>query len=173
MSQFNLDDRPEQIHETVFVAPGAVVVGDVVIGQNSSLWYGVVIRGDVERITIGRNTNIQDNCVLHSDPSIPCSIGDRVTVGHAAIVHGADVQDDVLIGMRALIMNRAVIGKGSVIAAGAVVTENTIIPPGSLVVGMPAKVRGLASETHAAMIDRGWRRYVDAGRAYRSKLSST
>lgn len=172
MSQFSLDDRPHQIQPSAFIAPDVVIIGDVKLGSNSSVWYGAVIRGDVAPISIGENTNIQDTCVLHADPGAACTIGDRVTVGHGAIVHGATVEDDVLIGMRAVVMNHAVIGSGSVIAAGAIVTEKTIIPPGSLVVGTPAKVRGPAAKTHAEMIDRGWRRYVDAGQAYRAKLST-
>ena len=168
MTQFEIKPRPHQIDPSAFVAGTATIIGDVVIGPHASIWFGAVLRGDVVRITIGQQTNIQDNCVLHGDPDVPCRIGDRVTVGHAALVHGATIQDDVLVGMRSVIMNHAVIGRGSVVAAGAIVTEGTVVPPHSVVVGIPARVRAAAGEDHAAMIDRGWRRYVDAAAAYRA-----
>ena len=132
--------RPEQVAEDVFVAPGAQIVGDVTIGSESSVWFNAVLRGDSEAIRVGGRTNIQDNCVLHADPGFPCTLGDGVTVGHAAVLHGAMVGDNVVIGMHAVVMNGAQIGRDSLIAVGAVVTERTVIPPGSLVMGLPAKV---------------------------------
>ena len=136
--------HPELLDPTVFVAEGARLIGDVTIGAESSVWFNAVLRGDREAIRIGRQTNVQDLCMLHADPGIPCTLGDRVSVGHAAIVHGATVEDDVLIGMRAVVMNRARIGAGSIIGVGAVVTEDTEIPPGSVVIGVPGKVKGEA-----------------------------
>ena len=168
--EFTLDTRDGQIDDSVFIADGAKVIGDVTIGPDSTIWYGVVVRGDTEPIRIGAATNIQDGCILHGDPGLPCIVGDRCTVGHAAIVHGAVVEDDVLIGMRATILNGARVGSGSVIAAGAIVTENTVVPPGSLVMGIPGKVRGECNETHRRMIADGTKHYVAAGRAYRERF---
>lgn len=139
--------RSEQVHPSVFVADGARIVGDVTIGEGSSIWFNAVLRGDTEPITIGRRTNIQDGCVVHTDPGFPCTIADGVTVGHAAVVHGARVGDNVTIGMHAVIMSGAVIGENSIVGVGAIVTEGTQVPAGSLVVGLPAKVkRSLAPE---------------------------
>ncbi|WP_149499343.1 gamma carbonic anhydrase family protein [Roseiconus lacunae] len=165
--KFHTDFRPEQIADTVFRADGAVILGDVTIGRESSVWFHSVIRGDVEVIEVGCQTNLQDHCVLHADPGFPCKIGDRVTVGHGAIIHGATVEDEVLIGMRAVVLNGATIGKGSLVAAGALVTEGMNVPPGSIVAGTPAKIRGEVSTRHQQMIQHGADHYVDAGKAYR------
>lgn len=159
--------RSELLDPSVFVAAGARIVGDVTIGAESSVWFNAVIRGDVEAIRIGRRTNIQDNCVLHADEGFPCVLGDDVTVGHAAIVHGAEVGDGVLIGMHAVVMNGAKIGAESIIGVGAVVTEGMVIPPRSLVKGLPGKVtrelleRELARNRHAA------EHYVQLAKQYR------
>lgn len=133
--------RPELIAADVFIAAGARIVGDVTIGEASSVWFNAVVRGDAEAIRIGRRTNIQDNCTLHADPGFPCTLGDGVTVGHGAVVHGATVGDNVVVGMHAVVMNGAQIGTDCIIAVGAVVTEGKIVPPGSLVMGLPGKVK--------------------------------
>lgn len=135
-----------RIHEQAVVARGAVVLGDVTVGADSSIWYNAVVRGDVQFITIGAGTNIQDNAVLHVDADSPLTIGDRVTVGHGAILHGCTVEDGALIGMGAIVMNGARIGKNSIVAAGALVTQHTVIPEGSLVMGNPAKIRRSVTE---------------------------
>jgi len=125
-----------------FVAPGAAVIGDVVLGEDASIWYHTTVRGDVNRIRIGRRTNIQDGCVVHVDSGrFPTQVGDEVTVGHRVILHGCTVEDLSLIGMGAVLLNGVVVGRGSLVAAGAVVREGMRIPPGSLVVGVPAVVR--------------------------------
>ena len=154
------------IDESVFVAPNATVIGRVTIGGESSVWYGAVIRGDVDAIRIGRQTNGQDLCVLHADEGLPCTLGDRVTVGHSAIIHGAVIEDEVLIGMRAVVMNGVRVGTGSVIAAGAVITEGTAIPPGSVVMGMPARVVRSGTEQDHAQIRLGAQHYVDVARQH-------
>ena len=159
--------RPELVDAAAWIAPTAVLLGDVTIGPESTVWYHAVIRGDTDAIRIGRATNIQDGCVLHADPGVPCTLGDRVTVGHGAIVHGATVEDDCLIGMRAVVMNGARIGRGSIVAVGAIVTEGTVVPPGSVVMGQPAKVKREATEQDLARIRRAAEHYVEAGRAYR------
>ncbi|WP_371379834.1 gamma carbonic anhydrase family protein [Sporomusa aerivorans] len=128
------------IHEKTYIADGAKAIGAVTMEEFSSLWYNTVARGDVNRIHIGRYTNVQDNSVVHVADSHPTIIGDYVTVGHNAIIHGCTIEDHCLIGMGAVVLNGAVIGKGSIIAAGAVVRENQIVPPHSLVVGVPGKV---------------------------------
>lgn len=129
-----------RIHPDAFVAETAVVAGDVTIGPRASLWYGVVARAEVSPITIGADTNIQDNSVLHNDPDFPLTIGTGVTVGHLANLHGCTIEDGCLIGMSAVVLNGCVIGRGSLVGACALVTQGTIIPPGSLVLGSPAKV---------------------------------
>jgi carbonic anhydrase/acetyltransferase-like protein (isoleucine patch superfamily) len=128
------------IGKNVYIARGAVVVGDVTIGDGSSVWYNAVLRGDINRIVIGHNTNIQDNAVLHLAEDYPCLVGNYVTIGHSAIVHACTVGDEVLIGMGATILDGTVIGRQSLIGANALLTQSTQIPPGSLVLGSPAKV---------------------------------
>ncbi|MGK5113986.1 MULTISPECIES: gamma carbonic anhydrase family protein [unclassified Geodermatophilus] len=129
-----------KIDDEAFVAPTAIVVGAVTMGPHSSIWYGAVARADHEVIEIGEGTNVQDGCTLHSDPGFPLVLGRGVTVGHNVVLHGARVDDDVLVGMGSVVMNGAHIGSGSIVAAGAVVTQGTEVPPGSLVGGVPAKV---------------------------------
>ena len=128
------------IDDEAFVAPTAVVVGAVTMGPRSSIWYGAVARADAEVIEIGEGSNVQDGSTLHSDPGFPLVVGRGVTVGHRVVLHGARVDDDVLVGMGSVVMNGAHIGSGSIVAAGAVVTQGTQVPPGSLVAGVPAKV---------------------------------
>ena len=138
--------KEPQFHENCFVADGAQVAGDVTVGEYSSIWYKCALRGDDNKITIGRYTNIQDGTVIHLDDDYPCTLGDYVTVGHKAIVHGCTVEDYCLIGMKSTIMDGAVIGKGSIVAAGAVVPSHMKVPPLSLVAGIPAKVIKTLSE---------------------------
>lgn len=127
------------VHPDAFIAETAVLIGDVEIGKDSSVWYGAVLRGDINSIKIGERTNIQDNCVIHIDIDKPTVIGDDVTVGHGAILHGCTIGNAVLIGMGAVVLDGAQIGDGCVIAAGAVVKERANIPPRTLVAGIPAK----------------------------------
>ena len=128
------------VDESVFVAEGAALIGDVAIGEDSSVWFGAVLRGDNEPIRIGRRTSVQDNATLHCDPGHKLTIGDDVTIGHNAVVHGCTVKDGALIGMGAVVLDAAVVGEYSIVGAGAVVTAGTVIPPYSLVLGIPAKV---------------------------------
>ncbi len=163
----NVKSRPELVDSTAFIAPGAAVNGDATIGAESSVWFGAVIRGDTEAIRIGRQTNVQDGCVLHADEGFPCTLGDRVTLGHGAIVHGATVEDDCLIGMRAVVMNGAKIGQGSIIAVGSIVTEGTEIPPGSVAIGQPAKVKRQVTDRDRERIRHAAEHYVAAAKVYR------
>lgn len=136
----------------VYIANTATVVGDVTLGEHSSVWYGAVLRGDINRIVVGHHTNIQDNAVLHLADDFPCIVGNHVTIGHSAIVHACTVGDDVLIGMGAVILDGAEIGAQSLIGAKALVKQGMKIPPGSLVVGMPARVvRALTDDEKKAL----------------------
>lgn len=161
--------RPELRAQSAWIAPTATVVGNVHLGEQSSVWFGAVIRGDCEPVTIGPRTNVQDLACLHADPGLPCVVGANVTIGHAAIVHGAIVEDDVLIGIRATILNGARIGKGSLIGAAALVTENAVIPPNSLVLGVPGKVVRQLTEADTERIRRGSQHYVEAAEAFRNE----
>ncbi|MFI5686983.1 gamma carbonic anhydrase family protein [Streptomyces sp. NPDC051636] len=133
--------REPKVDPQAFVAPTASLIGDVTVEAGASVWYGAVVRGDVERITVRADANVQDNVTLHADPGFPVSVGERVSIGHNAVVHGATVEDDCLIGMGATVLNGAVIGAGSLVAAQALVPQGMVVPPGSLVAGVPAKVR--------------------------------
>ncbi len=155
-----LPDAEPSIDGSVFRAPGSVVVGDVQIGPESSIWYNVVIRADVSPVRIGARTNIQDGSILHADPGFPCIIGDDVTVGHKAIVHGAKVGNGALIGMGAILLNGVEIGEEAIVAAGAVVTEGTIVAPGTLVAGIPAKEKRQLDDDARQMGRRGAEGYV-------------
>jgi carbonic anhydrase/acetyltransferase-like protein (isoleucine patch superfamily) len=167
MSSNEVRHRPELVHASAFIAPGAVVVGDVTLEEETSVWFCAVLRGDTDSIRVGRGSNIQDGAVLHADPGSPCTIGAGVTVGHRAIVHGAQVGDNVVVGMGSIILNRARIGENSIIAAGAVVTEDTVIPPGSLVMGVPAKVRRSLAVEEIAMNRWAAEHYVANAKRYR------
>ena len=159
--------HPELIHVSAFIAPGAVVVGKVTIGPEASVWFGVVVRGDIEAVVIGPESNIQDGCILHADPGLPCILGARVSLGHGAIVHGARIEDDVLIGIRATVLNGAHIGSGSLVAAGAVVTPGMGVPSQSVVMGLPAKVVRQVTPEDQALVRRTSQHYVEYGRRYR------
>jgi len=147
-----LDFGKPRIDDEAFVAPTAVVVGAVTMGPHSSIWYGAVARADADQIEIGEGSNVQDGCTLHSDEGFPLLIGKGVTVGHRVVLHGARVDDDVLVGMGSIVMNGAHIGSGSIVAAGAVVTPGTVVPPNSVVGGIPAKVLRAATDDDMAHI---------------------
>ncbi len=135
-----MQEKKPKIHPSAYIAPTAVIIGDVEIGEGASIWDGAVIRGDVAFIKIGKNTNVQDNAVIHVDYGEPTLIGENVTIGHMAVVHAAKVGNNVIVGIHAVVLNGAEIGDGSVIGAGAVVTPGTKVPPRSLVLGVPGKV---------------------------------
>ncbi|HVU88955.1 MAG TPA: gamma carbonic anhydrase family protein [Pirellulales bacterium] len=158
--------RSEQIHPSVYLAEGVRIAGDVTIGEDSSLWFNAVIRGDCAPIRIGRRTNIQDNAVIHADPGFPCTIGDGATIGHTAIVHGAEIGDNVVVGMHSVVMNGAKVGANSIIGVGAVVTEGVEIPPGSLVMGLPGKIKRELTEAEIAGNHLSAEHYVHNAREY-------
>jgi len=140
------DGNTPVVDGSAFVAPTATLIGRATLGAGSSMFYGSVMRADTNTITVGAGSNIQDNVVLHADPGFPTTVGNGVSIGHGAVVHGCTVEDDCLIGMGAIIMNGAVVGAGTLVAGGAVILEGAIIPPGSLVAGVPGKVRRELSE---------------------------
>ena len=152
MAEFIVNGKSPQVQQAAFVAPNATLAGEVVLQPGSSVWYGAVLRADTGRITVGENTNVQDNAVLHTGPGLDVTLGRGVSVGHSAVVHGCTVGDNCLIGMHATILNGAVIGAGSLIAAGALVPEKAVIPAGSLVVGVPGRVLRPVSAAQTAAI---------------------
>ena len=163
------DYRPTRltIDRTAFIAPGAVLVGEVSVGRNASVWFNATVRGDMEPIAIGAESNIQDACVVHVDRGRPTRIGDRVTLGHGAIVHASVVEDDVLVAMKAVVLSGCHIGSHCLVGAGAVVPEGTRVPEGSLVLGVPGRVVRPLRPEEIERIHANARAYVDLSRAYR------
>lgn len=149
----------------IYVAPSAVLVGDVTVDDEASIWHGAVLRGDFDSIVVGRDSNVQDNVVVHVDRGMPAVIGRRVTVGHAAVVHGCSIGDDCLVGMNSTINSGAVIGSGSVVASGAVVRENAEFPANVLIAGVPAKTIRPVDETLRRRIDLSWPIYRELAKA--------
>ena len=157
------------IADSAFIEETAVIIGDVVIGEDSSIWFNTVVRGDVHYIRIGRRTNIQDLCMLHvTHDTHPLMIGNEVTVGHRVVLHGCTIQDRVLIGMGAIVMDGAVIGEDCIVGAGSLVTEGTVVPPKSLIFGSPARIRRPATEKELAWIAQSAENYVRYARQYLS-----
>lgn len=168
---YAFDGRVPQVGNGVFLAAGARVIGDVVLGENVSVWFNAVIRGDVERVRIGKNTNIQDNAVIHvTHFDNPTKVGENVTVGHGAILHGCTIGDGALIGMKAVVLDRAVVGEGALVAAGAVVRPNTEIPPHTLVAGIPAKVVRPLTPEERVMVREGADNYMMYVQHFRGEL---
>ena len=165
-----LGDRRPRIDATAYVADGAQLIGDVVLGAGASVWFNAVLRGDTEQITVGPGSNVQDGAILHADPGFPCTVGTGVVTGHGAILHGCRIGDDCLIGMGAIILNGATIGPGSIVAAGGLIPEGKESPPRSLIMGVPAKVVREATEQDLERIAVGARHYQDRARIYRTQL---
>ena len=158
--------RP-QIAPTAFIETSAQVIGDVQIGEHSSVWFNCVIRGDVHYIRVGHSTNIQDGTIIHvTNGRFPTEIGNQVTIGHGVMVHGCTIKDRSLIGIGSIILDNAVIGEESFIAAGSLVTPGTVIPPRSMVMGSPAKVRREVTESEIELINRHWRNYIEYKNTY-------
>jgi len=155
------------IHPSAWIVPGAIVVGDVTLAEESSVWYGAVLRGDINRIIVGPRSNIQDNAVVHLDTAYPTTMGELVTVGHSAIVHACTIDNEVLVGMGAIILDDVEVGARSIIGANALVTLGMKIPPGSLVLGSPAKIRRLLSLDEQNDIARWAWSYVETAKYFR------
>lgn len=173
MPIFDLDGVSPQIHETAWIAPGAIVLGNVVLEQGASVWFNAVLRGDNERITIGPRCNVQDGCVFHTDPGFPLELQEDVTVGHAAILHGCTVGAGALIGMGATVLNGARIGAGALIGANALVPEGKEIPEKSMALGAPAKVVRTLTDTQILALKATAGRYVDNAGRFRAGLMET
>ncbi len=168
MKAYSTAFQPRQIHHSVFIAAGAVVVGDVTMEADASIWFSAVLRGDAERIRIGAGSNIQDGAIGHADPGLPLLVGEGATVGHGAIVHGARIGDHSLIGMGAIVMNGACVGDECLVGAGALVTQGQVFHGRSLILGAPAKrVRTVTAE-ELAMMRRTAAEYARKARAYKS-----
>jgi carbonic anhydrase/acetyltransferase-like protein (isoleucine patch superfamily) len=157
-----------KIHPTAFIAATAAVMGDVTVGEDASVWYGAVLRGDMAPIVIGAQSNIQDATVVHVDEGLPCSVGRRVGVGHRVILHGCIVEDECLIAMGSILLNGVRIGTGSVVAAGAVLPEGMQVPPGSLVMGVPGRIVRPVDASLARRIASTWSHYVEQARAHKA-----
>lgn len=166
MAIYKVDGRAPQVGAAAFVADNATLAGDVTLAEESSVWYGAVLRADTGRITVGAGSNVQDNAVLHTGPGLDVTVGRGTSVGHGAVVHGCTVGDGCLIGMHATILNGAVIGDGCLIAAGALVPENMLVPAGSLVIGVPGKVVRPVSAAQAAAIKANEEEYLELARAH-------
>ncbi len=158
------------VHPSVFVAPGAMLIGDVTIGKESTVWFNCVLRGDLEPIQIGCRTNIQDGTVIHMDKELPCVIGDDVTIGHGAILHSCTIGNEALIGMGAILLTGCTIGERAIIAAGTLVREGQKIPPGTVAMGVPAKVRRETTEAEFERVRQGKEDYVLRGKIMQNSL---
>jgi carbonic anhydrase/acetyltransferase-like protein (isoleucine patch superfamily) len=163
------DDVPE-VHPSAWVAPGAVLIGKVKVDAGATIWFGAVLRGDNEPIVIGEGTSIQENCVLHTDPDCPLTVGPGCTIGHLAMLHGCTIGRGTLVGMAATVLNRTVVGEGCLIGAMALIPEDRTIPDASLVMGAPGKVVKDVTDAQRARMAEGALRYVERGELFRRSL---
>ena len=170
MAIFQIDQLIPQVADTAWVADNATVIGNVQLGENSSVWFNAVLRGDTDRLTIGNNSNVQDGSVLHADPGYPLTLGENVTVGHLVMLHGCTVGDGSLIGIQAVVLNGARIGRNCLVGAGALVTEGKEFPDGSLIVGSPARAVRQLSDEQIANVQHAAAHYVENARRYRAGL---
>ncbi|HEY2254454.1 MAG TPA: gamma carbonic anhydrase family protein [Variovorax sp.] len=170
MALYELDGLVPQLADGAWVADSAQVMGEVVLGENVSIWFGAVLRGDTEPLRIGRNSNVQDLSVLHADIGCPLTIGENVTIGHQVMLHGCTIGDNSLIGIQAVVLNNARIGRNSIVGAGSVVTEGKEFPDNSLIVGAPAKVVRTLDDAAAAKLRQSAEHYVDNGRRFAKGL---
>ena len=172
MAIYELDGKAPELGAGTWVADSAQVIGAVALGENASVWFGAVIRGDTETIRIGRNSNVQDLSVMHADIGMPLTIGDNVTVGHQVMLHGCTVGDESLIGIGAIVLNGAKIGKNCLVGAGSLVTEGKEFPDGSMIMGSPAKVVRQLTPEQIEGLRRSAQHYIENARRYRSQLKT-
>ena len=170
MTQFCYEDMIPCVHETAYIAPTGIVIGRAFLASDSSVWFHAVLRADNEEIHVGRGSNVQEGAVLHTDPGFPLTVGENVTVGHQAMLHGCSIGDGSLIGIKAVILNGATIGKNCLVGAGALVTEGKSFPDNALIMGAPAKVSRMLSEEEINRMHRGTDEYVNRSRRYRLGL---
>ncbi|MDO8106406.1 gamma carbonic anhydrase family protein [Isoptericola sp. b441] len=166
MTSLPFADRTPEVHPTAWIAPNASMIGKVKVDEQASVWFGAVLRGDIDEIVLGPRSNLQDNVVVHTEQGSPAIVGADVSVGHGAVVHGCTIEDGCLIGMNATVLTDAVVGAQSLVAAGAVVLEGTVVPPRSLVAGVPGKVRRELTDDEVAAMHGNSARYVTRARAY-------
>ena len=164
---YDFEKNVPDVHPDAWVAPNATLIGKVKLEKNSSIWFNAVLRGDIELISIGENSNIQDGSVLHTDPGYNLNVGKGVTVGHMVMLHGCQISDDTLIGIGSIILNNAKIGKNCIIGANSLITENKIIPDNSLVVGSPGRVLRKVTEEEIKAIHENAKHYVDGSKKYK------
>jgi carbonic anhydrase/acetyltransferase-like protein (isoleucine patch superfamily) len=164
---YDLKKNVPEISSDSWVAPNAIIIGKVKLEKNSSIWFNAVLRGDIEKIVIGENSNIQDGSVLHTDPGCPLAVGKGVTVGHMVMLHGCEISDDTLIGIGSTILNKAKIGKNCIIGASTLVTENKVIPDNSLVLGSPGKVIRKVTDDEIKVICENAKHYVENSKRYK------
>ena len=164
---YDLEKNVPEINSDSWVAPNAIIIGKVKLEKNSSIWFNAVLRGDIEKIVIGENSNIQDGSVLHTDPGCPLTVGKGVTVGHMVMLHGCEISDDTLIGIGSTILNKAKIGKNCIIGASTLVTENKVIPDNSLVLGSPGKVIRKVTDDEIKVICENAKHYVENSKRYK------
>ena len=164
---YDLEKNVPEISADSWVAPNAIIIGKVKLEKNSSIWFNAVLRGDIEKIVIGENSNIQDGSVLHTDPGCPLTVGKGVTVGHMVMLHGCEISDDTLIGIGSTILNKAKIGKNCIIGANTLVTENKTIPDNSLVLGSPGKVIRKVTDDEIKVICENAKHYVENSKRYK------
>ena len=164
---YDLEKNVPEISSDSWVAPNAIIIGKVKLEKNSSIWFNAVLRGDIEKIVIGENSNIQDGSVLHTDPGYPLTVGKGVTVGHMVMLHGCEISDDTLIGIGSTILNKAKIGKNCIIGANTLVTENKVIPDNSLVLGSPGKVVRKVTDEEIKVIRENAKHYVKNSKRYK------
>ncbi|MHA2601575.1 MAG: gamma carbonic anhydrase family protein [Candidatus Thorarchaeota archaeon SMTZ1-83] len=167
MGLYEFDGKKPEVHPNAYVSPRASVIGSVEIGEDCSIWEYAVLRGDFNRITIGMGTSVQDNCSVHVTPFNPTRLGDYVTVGHNSVIHACEIDDRTAVGMGAVVLTGAKVGKECVIGAGSVVTENSVIPDGSLILGIPGKVKREVSEEMKEAFRIGAELYVELGRRHK------
>lgn len=170
MALYKIDDRSPQVAASAYIADAATLIGTVVVGEQASFWSGASARGDNETIAIGAGSNIQEGAVLHADPGFPLTIGDRVTVGHQAMLHGCTIGDGTLIGIQAVVMNGAVIGSNCLVGAGAIVTERKSFADRSLIIGAPARLARPLSDEEVADVERAAADYVERAANFRARL---
>jgi carbonic anhydrase/acetyltransferase-like protein (isoleucine patch superfamily) len=167
MAIYELDGKAPQLGAGAWVADNATVIGDVILGENASIWFGCVVRGDTDTIRIGANTNVQDLSVLHADLGVPLTIGDNVSLGHQVMLHGCTIGDNTLVGIQAVILNNARIGRNCIVGAGSVVTEGKEFPDNSLIIGAPARVVRQLDEAALKNLERNAEHYVGNAERYR------
>ncbi|MFG6497051.1 gamma carbonic anhydrase family protein [Fictibacillus sp. UD] len=169
---YKIGDREPKVHSTSYCAPGSHIIGDVILEEQTTVWFNAVLRGDNDLIQVGKSSNVQDGAIIHVDEGYPVMIGENVTIGHHAILHGCTVKDNALVGMSAVILNGAVIGEGAIVAAGALVPEGKVVEPGTMVAGVPAKTIRNVDDRLSEMITAGAKHYADKGVSYKNHLVS-